>query len=99
MFLKDSEISPEISRHAEGCSMSGSDASIYEFGDFRLETGKRLLLRKGAPVALTSKVFDTLLHLLQHQGKLVGKDELIRAVWPDSVVEENNLNQNISALR
>src|SRR5512135_2479227 len=79
--------------------MSGSDASIYEFGDFRLETGKRLLLRKGAPVALTSKVFDTLLHLLQHQGKLVGKDELIRAVWPDSVVEENNLNQNISALR
>jgi DNA-binding winged helix-turn-helix (wHTH) protein len=72
---------------------------IYEFGDFRLETGKRLLFRRGDPVPLTPKVFDTLLHLVQHQGKVIAKDDLMRAVWPDTVVEENNLNQNISTLR
>ncbi len=79
--------------------MSAEEPTIYEFGSFRLEVGKRLLLRKGAPVALTPKVFDTLLYLVRHQGKLVAKNELMRAVWPDTVVEENNLNQNISALR
>ncbi len=79
--------------------MSGSESSIYEFGDFRVDASKRLLLRDGAPVALTPKVFDTLLHLVQHSGQLVEKDDLIRAVWPDTVVEENNLNQNISTLR
>jgi len=79
--------------------MSAEEPSIYEFGSFRLEAVKRLLLRKGAPVPLTPKVFDTLLHLVRHQGKLVAKNELMRAVWPDTVVEENNLNQNISALR
>ncbi|MGC2196566.1 MAG: winged helix-turn-helix domain-containing protein, partial [Terriglobales bacterium] len=72
---------------------------IYQFGDFRLEVGKRLLLRRDEPVPVTPKVFDTLLHLVQHQGKVIGKDELMRAVWPDTVVEENNLNQNISTLR
>ena len=71
----------------------------YEFGDFRLEADKRLLLRRGDPVALTPKVFDTLLSLVQHQGKVIAKDDLMRAVWPDTVVEENNLNQNISILR
>ena len=72
---------------------------IYEFGDFRVEPAKHLLLRKGEPVALTPKVFETLLYLVRHQGDLVEKDDLVRAVWPDTVVEENNLNQNISTLR
>lgn len=79
--------------------MSAEKPSIYEFGSFRLEAVKRLLLRSGTPVPLTPKVFDTLLHLVRHQGKLVAKNELMRAVWPDTVVEENNLNQNISTLR
>jgi DNA-binding winged helix-turn-helix (wHTH) protein/Tfp pilus assembly protein PilF len=79
--------------------MSPSLPDIYEFEDFRLESGKRLLFRRGDPVPLTPKVFDTLLHLVQHQGSLIAKDELMRAVWPDTVVEENNLNQNISILR
>lgn len=79
--------------------MSPSRPDIYEFGDFRLEAGKRRLFRRGDPVPLTPKVFDTLLHLVQHQGKVIAKDELMRAVWPDTVVEENNLNQNISTLR
>jgi DNA-binding winged helix-turn-helix (wHTH) protein/tetratricopeptide (TPR) repeat protein len=79
--------------------MSGPELSIYEFEDFRLDAGKRLLTLRGELVPLTSKVFETLLHLVRHAGQLVAKDELIRAVWPDTVVEENNLNQNISAVR
>ncbi len=72
---------------------------IYEFGDFRLDVAKRTLLRSGDPVPLTPKVFDTLLHLVRHQGNVIPKEDLLRAVWPDTVVEENNLNQNISTLR
>jgi DNA-binding winged helix-turn-helix (wHTH) protein/tetratricopeptide (TPR) repeat protein len=79
--------------------MTGPAPHIYEFGDFRIEAAKHMLVRKGEPVALTPKVFETLLYLVRRQGDLVEKDELIRAVWPDTVVEENNLNQNISTLR
>ena len=79
--------------------MSGPQPSVYEFGEFRIEASKRLLLRDGAPVALTPKVFDTLLHLVQNRQRIVEKDELMQAIWPDTIVEENNLNQNISTLR
>src|SRR6266478_5822811 len=74
-------------------------AQVYEFGAFRVDASKRLLARDGTPVPLTPKVFDTLLHLVQHSGTPLGKDELMRAIWPDTIVEENNLNQNISILR
>jgi DNA-binding winged helix-turn-helix (wHTH) protein/tetratricopeptide (TPR) repeat protein len=79
--------------------MSAWEPHIFEFGDFRVEAHSRRLLHKGDTVAVTPKVFDTLLHLIQHRGKVVEKDELMRAIWPDTVVEENNLNQNISILR
>ncbi len=79
--------------------MSALPPHIFEFGDFRVDAGKRVLLRKGEPVLLTPKVFDTLLYLVENRGKVVEKDDLMRAIWPDTVVEENNLNQNISALR
>jgi DNA-binding winged helix-turn-helix (wHTH) protein/TolB-like protein/Flp pilus assembly protein TadD len=73
---------------------------IYEFGDFRLNASRRLLTgRDGRVVPLTPKPFDTLLYLVQHSGTVLDKDELMRAVWPDTVVEENNLSQSISALR
>jgi DNA-binding winged helix-turn-helix (wHTH) protein len=71
----------------------------YEFEVFRLDLSKRLLLRVGEPVPLTPKIFDTLLYLVEHPGTLLSKDELMVAVWPDTVVEENNLGQNISKLR
>jgi TolB-like protein/DNA-binding SARP family transcriptional activator len=74
-------------------------AQFYEFGAFRVDASKRLLARDGTPVPLTPKVFDTLLHLVKHSGTVLAKDELMRAIWPDAVVEENNLNQNISILR
>ena len=72
---------------------------VYEFGPFRLETRERRLLRDGHPVRLRGKVFDTLCVLVSRPGRLVEKDDLIAAVWPDTVVEENNLAHNINALR
>ena len=80
--------------------MKEPENRIYEFGEFRLDTAKRLLLKAdGEAVALMPKAFDTLLYLVRNGGKLVEKDELMAAVWADTIVEENNLTQNISALR
>jgi TolB-like protein len=75
-------------------------ASVYEFSGFRLDAAHRKLLSpEGKPIPLTSRVFDTLLYLVQHQGELVDKATLMQAVWPGAVVEENNLNQAITSLR
>jgi Predicted integral membrane protein len=72
---------------------------IYEFGPFRVDPRKRLLLHNGNQVRLPAKAFEILLVLLEGEGRLVEKDELMRRVWPDAVVEENNLTVNMSALR
>ena len=73
---------------------------VYEFGDFRLEPGKRLLIGcDGKPVSLSPKSYDTLAYLVEHAGAVVEKDKLLEAIWPDTAVEENNLTQNISLLR
>jgi DNA-binding winged helix-turn-helix (wHTH) protein/TolB-like protein/Tfp pilus assembly protein PilF len=72
---------------------------VFDFGPFRLNEDERLLLRDGEPVPLTPKVFDTLALLIQNSGHLVDKDELMRMIWPDSFVEEANLNRAISTLR
>ncbi len=72
---------------------------FYEFGSFRLDVTERVLLRDGEPVALTPKSFDTLLVLVQNSGHVLERDELMEMVWPDAIVEENNLRQSISALR
>ena len=71
----------------------------FEFGDFVLVPKERLLLRGGEPIPLTAKAFDLLVTLVQHAGHLVSKDDLLRMVWPDRVVEEVNLTVNVSALR
>jgi DNA-binding winged helix-turn-helix (wHTH) protein/TolB-like protein len=80
--------------------MNGSPTRIYEFDDFRIDTAKRLLI-KGADeiVPLMPKAFETLLYLVQNSGKVIEKDELMAAIWSDTIVEDNNLTQNISALR
>lgn len=72
---------------------------IYEFGPFHLNAEERLLLKEGQPVPLTPKAFDTLLLLVENSGRLIDKDELMGSVWPDTVVEENNLNRSIYVLR
>jgi DNA-binding winged helix-turn-helix (wHTH) protein/TolB-like protein/Tfp pilus assembly protein PilF len=72
---------------------------FYDFGDFHLDAGRRLVLRGNEPIPLTSKVFETLLVLVRNCDRVLPKEELMNAVWPDSFVEEVNLAQNISALR
>src|SRR5262249_49475168 len=70
-----------------------------EFGPFRLDAGERQLLRNGEVVPLRPKVFDVLLALVQHNGHILSKDEVMKLVWPDTTVEEGNLARNISTLR
>src|SRR5205809_2782935 len=71
----------------------------YDFGPFCLDTNERVLLRDGRPLPLKPKVYETLLALVSRSGHVVDKEELMRRVWPDVVVEENNLTGNIFALR
>lgn len=71
----------------------------FEFGEFQLDVRERSLLRNGEAVQVTPKAFDTLVILVENAGSLVEKDEMMRAVWPDSFVEEIGLARNISVLR
>ena len=71
----------------------------YVFGPFRLQPVERRLLRYGEPVLLTPKAFDTLQLLVQNCGHVLTRDELMKRIWPDTIVEENNLEKNISFLR
>jgi DNA-binding winged helix-turn-helix (wHTH) protein len=79
--------------------MSQQPKHIYEFGAYRLDTAERLLLRDGAAVPLQPKIFDLLLVLVERHGHLLEKDELMKLVWLDAIVEEANLANNISILR
>jgi len=79
--------------------MSHQPKPIYDFGPYRLDAAERLLSRDGEVVPLQPKTFDVLLALVERHGRLMEKDELMRAVWPDTVVEEVNLANNISILR
>jgi TolB-like protein len=82
--------------------MAEPDAQIsYEFHGFRLDPQQRLLSTSadGRPIALQPKVFETLLYMVERRGELLDKATLLKAIWPNVVVEENSLNQNISTLR
>ena len=72
---------------------------LYEFGPYRLDGVRRVLTRDGEPVPMASKVLETLLVLVRNHGRVMGKDDLLKAIWPDSFVEEANLAQNVSTLR
>src|ERR1700735_2278764 len=74
-------------------------SSFYRFGQFVLDPDRRKLSCADSPVSLTPKAFDVLLFLVQNPNRLVTKEELLRAVWGDTVVEEGNLTQYISHLR
>jgi len=73
----------------------------YQFGAFQLHTARREVtsLADGRVLELKPRAFDTLLFFIEHPGALLDKATLLKAIWPDTVVEENNLNQHISALR
>lgn len=79
--------------------MTRTSQHFYEFGPFRIDPIKRLLLRDGEVAPLTPKCFDILLALVESRGELIGKDDLLKRVWPDSFVEEGNLTYNVSILR
>ena len=79
--------------------MRTPNRDILEFGPFRIDPLNCRLSRNGETIPLKPKVFDTLMILVQNHGTVVSKDDLIERLWPDTAVEENNLTQNISALR
>jgi DNA-binding winged helix-turn-helix (wHTH) protein/TolB-like protein/Flp pilus assembly protein TadD len=79
--------------------MAENPEKIYEFGNFRLNVTEQILLCDGESVALTPKVFDLLVLLIENHGHLMEKKILLEKLWQDSFVEEANLNVNVSALR
>src|SRR5215211_8230177 len=80
--------------------MKAESSNVLAFGDFRLDLEERLLLRSdGTEVPVTPRIFQTLHYLVEHSGRVLDKELIMEAVWPDCVVEENNLAQNISTLR
>jgi len=80
--------------------MQTAPGHIYEFGAFQLDTAERLLRQlDGTPVPLTPRAFKTLLYMVEHHNAVLDKERIMEAVWPDSIVEENNLAQAISKLR
>jgi len=75
-------------------------ADRFEFGEFVLDRRRRQLRRvDGDPVAVHAKAFDTLVYFLEHPGQVVDRSTLLEALWPDTIVEENNLSQAVAALR
>ena len=79
--------------------MSRRDNELYVFEEFRLDPVRRVLQRDGETIAVTPKAFETLLALIEGRHRVMDKDELMRRVWPDAIVEEVGLAKHISALR
>jgi TolB-like protein/DNA-binding winged helix-turn-helix (wHTH) protein/Tfp pilus assembly protein PilF len=73
--------------------------ATYEFGPFHLDPAERVLRRNGKPIALTPKAFEVLCLFVEHHGRSLTKEEMMRQIWPDSFVDESNLAQHIFQLR
>lgn len=71
----------------------------YSFAEFQLDPTKRVLLKEGQPVQLNQKALELLLVLMERRGEVLSKQDLLDTVWPEQIVEENNLTVQISALR
>jgi DNA-binding winged helix-turn-helix (wHTH) protein len=77
-----------------------SKSDLFEFGGFRLDRRRRLLIAPdGEPASVNAKAFDVLAYFLQHPGQIIDRSTLLDTLWPDTVVEENNLSQAVVALR
>jgi eukaryotic-like serine/threonine-protein kinase len=76
-----------------------SAEQLYAFGPFVLDPARRRLVRDDEPIPLTPKAFDTLVILIERRDQVMSKDDLLKLLWPDIVVEESNLSQQISHLR
>ncbi|MDX2182078.1 MAG: alpha/beta fold hydrolase [Bryobacteraceae bacterium] len=86
-------------RRSTGQQRAAKRSIVYSFGPFRLNPVERQLIRNGRPVAITPKALELLTLLVENQGHVLSKDELMKRVWADAFVEESNLVQNISVLR
>ena len=73
--------------------------NFYEFDSFQVDARRRLLFHEGRPVSVTPKAFEILLRLVQSGGRVITKEEMMTAIWPNCFVEEGNLAQNIFLLR
>jgi phosphoserine phosphatase RsbU/P len=93
------ELEEALSRVKQLQGLLRKDTHVYEFGPFRLEAAEGRLLRDGHLVPLTTKIFDLLLLLVQNSGHLIEKEEIMREVWSDSIVGDNNLTVSMSTLR
>jgi DNA-binding winged helix-turn-helix (wHTH) protein/Tfp pilus assembly protein PilF len=77
----------------------GNSRSIYAFDSYRVDVANRLLLRQDEPISLTPKAVEILIALIAHRGQIISKTDLMKIVWPDTIVEDGNLSQNIYLLR
>jgi Tol biopolymer transport system component/DNA-binding winged helix-turn-helix (wHTH) protein len=79
--------------------MDSNDIRYYEFGEFRLDARRRILLKNGEPQHLSGRIFDLLLVLVQNEGRILEHDDLLDRVWEGMFVEQSNLKKSVSALR
>jgi len=97
-------ISQSITENIDTCALNTHLPSVmstryYEFGSFQIDKLNHALMRDGETIPLKPKVFDTLLLLVENRERVLDKDEMLRRLWPDTVVEESNLSQNVYLLR
>ena len=90
---------PTVSKRRLERAFNKGNVHIYEFGNFRLDTKEKQLIKDGSPVSLTPKAFDMLSVLVENRGRLLEKAELLELVWPESFVEEANLSVKMSEVR
>lgn len=88
-----------IARPDRGPSWGGRMSAIYQFGPFQLDAQQKVLLREGQLVGLSPKAVETLLALVERRGRIVSREELNSAVWPDTFVEYSNLAHQIAVIR
>src|SRR5437879_1473638 len=88
-----------LSKSAQKFSKRAENQEFYEFGPFRVDERRGVLLKDGQPIPLTPKAFELLLLLIRGGGDTAEKSELMRRLWPDSFVEEGNLTQTVFVLR
>lgn len=99
LFNRVKDLEETLSRVQQLQGLLRRGSHIYEFGPFRLEATQRRLLHNREPLPITSKGLDILLLLVQNSGYLIEKEEIMHEIWPNMIVEENNLTVHISTLR
>ena len=90
---------PSLRTREDGTRVGSRDDEAVLFGNYRIFPELKLLLKNGNKVDLTARAFDVLWVLIKARGEVVTKDELIEQVWAGLIVEENNLQTHISAIR